>query len=120
MQLIDVVRCRVAGKAEHLKLAGARLAELLRAHRAPFEHGVATQVELADEPVGSFGRARKRAGENLRVRYEHPFLAGQGVSREPQKHIKLVRLQLRFERAGFAANVAGVQCVEQQTRFTRS
>src|SRR5215470_12882986 len=52
VELVDMIRGRVARESHEKKSARADLAELLRAHRSPLQHGTSFEVEFADQVVG--------------------------------------------------------------------
>src|ERR1019366_7432689 len=57
VQLVHMVGSGVASVTQYAKLAGAGLAELLRIHRAPFQHRAALQAELRQQVVRGLGSA---------------------------------------------------------------
>src|SRR5262245_36921553 len=67
MQLIHVIGRRIAREPGEEKSALPDLAQLLRAHGAPFDDGAPFQSELIEQPIGGFGRACERAGEDFRM-----------------------------------------------------
>jgi hypothetical protein len=76
---------------------------------------VAGDLEFQKQPVGGFGGAGEGAGKDFGMGYEHGFVpgGGGGVLGELQEDFEVVGLQSGFERAGFAAVVAGMEAIDQ-------
>src|SRR5205823_6102845 len=68
VQLVHVVRRRVAGVAEDPQLTLAYLAKLLRLHRPPLKRRPAVEAQFFEEVVRRFGRTGERPREDLGVR----------------------------------------------------
>src|SRR5262245_488040 len=109
-----MIRRRVAGVTDETELPLDHLAELLRMHRSPDERRPTAQAQLLQQPIGGLRRARERAWKDLGVRDDHLLLAGERIARELCENVQVLCLQLRDERPRLAADVAGVQAVEQE------
>src|SRR5262245_31802988 len=63
VQLIDVIRTRVAGESKNAHPLQASLAQLLHAAGSPAQHRLAGEAKRSDEVVGRLGRTGERAWE---------------------------------------------------------
>src|SRR5262245_26711528 len=82
MELIDVIRGRIAGKSNHEQMVLLHDTQLLHTHRSLLHNRFSLQAELRKQPIGCFGSTGKSAWEDFRMGNHHPLMPSGSVTGE--------------------------------------
>jgi hypothetical protein len=117
VQMVDVIRRRVAGEPHDLEPARAHLAQLLHAAGSPTQNRRASKRERAQEPVRRLRGAREGARENLGVGDDESLLAACRCPRKIREGDEVRRVdRTAFVQHGSFRHVRRVHSIEQQHR----